>query len=319
MDARLSSLKYRASFIGPDQLPGVASGTEIRVNRLSPGDGPSHIRQAQSPDHWGLDLTRIHCRVQADGALHPDIMAVLLVFRGVDSTICGVPLRAGMIVTLPPGSAIEANINPGLVHAGAVMPVDQWRAMLSCATGMTEDPGAVRLAPAQTQALTAQLHETFDFLAGSSMQPQSGERLRNTFNAYAMALGEAFAAGEGRYEAIDRTAHRLHRQAHAARDYVCAHLGEPIPIPRLCTAIGVSRRQLEYAFRSTFDVSPREFIYLRRLNEIRRALIAARGDGRTVTDVALEHGIDHLGRFAVNYRVLFGESPSETVRPPHRP
>ena len=55
--------------------------------------------------------------------------------------------------------------------------------------------------------------------------------------------------------------------------------------------------------------------YLRRarLVRVRQALLAARGD-ETVTHVALAWGFTHLGRFALEYRSLFGESPSETLR-----
>lgn len=33
-----------------------------------------------------------------------------------------------------------------------------------------------------------------------------------------------------------------------------------------------------------------------------------------LAEVARRHGFSELGRFAVNYRSLFGESPSDTVR-----
>lgn len=44
--------------------------------------------------------------------------------------------------------------------------------------------------------------------------------------------------------------------------------------------------------------------------------IDARRAGRTlsVTDVALEHGFVHMGRFAAQYRQRFGCTPSRTLR-----
>jgi AraC-like DNA-binding protein len=34
----------------------------------------------------------------------------------------------------------------------------------------------------------------------------------------------------------------------------------------------------------------------------------------TITQVAMNWGFSHLGRFSINYRAHFGQSPSATVR-----
>jgi AraC-like DNA-binding protein len=314
MDKHSSLPTCRTAIVDPDQLASVASETELKINRLSRGSGPSFSRQTRSLEHWGLDLTELNSRIYADGVLRPGKIAVLFVFRGGDSRICGIPLREGLLVTLPPGAAIEANIYPGLAYAGAVMDADQWRTTQSYATGMNCEPGVVELRAELTLRLKALVSQAVSQFETAATQQLSEGAFVDTFNRYSACLAEAYALGQDRYEAIDRSVRRRLRQAHQARDFICAHIGESIPIPRLCAAIGVSRRQLEYAFLSAFDVSPREFIHLRRLNEIRRALIATRGSERTVTDVALEHGINHPGRFAATYRSLFGESPAETAR-----
>ncbi len=51
-----------------------------------------------------------------------------------------------------------------------------------------------------------------------------------------------------------------------------------------------------------------------RLNGARRSLIEARGRKCRVSDVAIDWGFTHWSRFAARYRLLFGESPSETLR-----
>jgi AraC-like DNA-binding protein len=61
-------------------------------------------------------------------------------------------------------------------------------------------------------------------------------------------------------------------------------------------------------------VTPHAFFLRRRLNAARNVLLREDPAGRRVTDVATELGFSELGRFAVRYREMFGESPSETLR-----
>jgi AraC family ethanolamine operon transcriptional activator len=60
-------------------------------------------------------------------------------------------------------------------------------------------------------------------------------------------------------------------------------------------------------------MGPKHYLLLRRMHLARRALREATTDA-TVTDVATRYGFWQLGRFAVDYQSLFGESPSATLR-----
>ena len=113
---------------------------------------------------------------------------------------------------------------------------------------------------------------------------------------------------------LDRSLRNRLDQAWKADEFIRAHLNENLSVMRLCRELRLSRRQLEYAFRTAFDAGPAEYVQLTRLNESRRRLMSARRTGQSVTDVAMDTGITHLGRFATSYRRLFAESPSETLR-----
>jgi AraC-like DNA-binding protein len=53
---------------------------------------------------------------------------------------------------------------------------------------------------------------------------------------------------------------------------------------------------------------------LRRVQVVRWALLDGDPAEGRVTDIATEFGFWELGRFSVNYRHLFGESPSATLK-----
>ena len=90
--------------------------------------------------------------------------------------------------------------------------------------------------------------------------------------------------------------------------------GEVVYLADLCAAAGVSERTLRTVFQETYRFSPVQYLKLRRLHQVRRALRRADSESNTVQAVARSQGIWHLGRFAVEYRELFGESPRETLR-----
>jgi transcriptional regulator GlxA family with amidase domain len=89
-------------------------------------------------------------------------------------------------------------------------------------------------------------------------------------------------------------------------------IGEDLRIPALCAAIGVAQRTLEQAFRDQLGISPRRDLTILRLHAARIALLAAEEDD--IATVAARCGLHHPGRFATEYRALFGESPSATAR-----
>jgi AraC-like DNA-binding protein len=89
---------------------------------------------------------------------------------------------------------------------------------------------------------------------------------------------------------------------------------QPLYIPDICNAIKVSDRTLRMCCQEHLGMSPKRYLLLRRMVFVRRALRAAGPDAATVTDVATRYGFWQLGRFAVDYRSLFGEAPSATLQ-----
>ncbi|HXI28239.1 MAG TPA: AraC family transcriptional regulator [Vicinamibacterales bacterium] len=92
------------------------------------------------------------------------------------------------------------------------------------------------------------------------------------------------------------------------------HLGESVSIARLSSVAGVSERSLRNAFYDVYTTGPKRYLRLWQLHQVRRVLRSAERAEQTVTDVATFHGFFELGRFAGEYKALFGEPPSETLQ-----
>jgi AraC-like DNA-binding protein len=120
------------------------------------------------------------------------------------------------------------------------------------------------------------------------------------------------AQGEARKESIPRG-----RRAIVARLFeatVDDNFNTPLLVPDLCRIIGVPGRTLRTVCQEQLGMSPQRFLALRRLHLTRRALLRSDYRTVTVTEIVTSHGVWELGRFAVAYKSLFGESPSATLR-----
>lgn len=103
------------------------------------------------------------------------------------------------------------------------------------------------------------------------------------------------------------------RIAQRAQTFIEENLHGAIRLEDICAVAGVGVRTLQRCFVSHFGISPTGYIKARRLNAARRDLVAADPSSLSVTKIALRNGFSHLGRFSVDYRAHFGESPSETL------
>ena len=82
----------------------------------------------------------------------------------------------------------------------------------------------------------------------------------------------------------------------------------------VCAELGVAGRTLRFVCAKYLGVSPQQYLHSRRMHLARRMLHEADQRTTKVTNVATQFGFWELGRFAVNYRLMFGESPAETLR-----
>lgn len=102
-----------------------------------------------------------------------------------------------------------------------------------------------------------------------------------------------------------------------ATDFIEAHIGDQmLSVGLVAATVGVSVRSLQDAFRRQLGQAPGSYIRDRRMTIAHRRLRASDPAVTTVTHIASDLGITHLGRFSVAYRHRFGVSPSETLARP---
>jgi AraC-like DNA-binding protein len=98
-----------------------------------------------------------------------------------------------------------------------------------------------------------------------------------------------------------------------AEEYICGSLDKPITRDQLAEVSSCSIRTLSRSFKKKYGIGPVAFIKQRRLDAAYLELLSAKPDATTVTQVAINYGFAHAGKFAIEYGKAFGESPSTSL------
>ncbi len=97
-------------------------------------------------------------------------------------------------------------------------------------------------------------------------------------------------------------------------EFIDANADRPITIEDLSAHAGVSTRSLFAGFKKYRNTTPMAHLRFVRMQRAHRDLRSPPNRNTTVTEIALNWGFAHLGRFTAEYRKMFGESPSETLK-----
>jgi AraC-like DNA-binding protein len=116
--------------------------------------------------------------------------------------------------------------------------------------------------------------------------------------------------------AVEPTAGSRRHDTIVARfeQFLEANPDRPLYLPEICAAIGVAERTLRASCEEHLGMGPIRYLTLRRMHLVRQALLRSDPSKATVTRIVTDHGFWELGRFSVAYRMLFGESPSQSLR-----
>ncbi|HEX5819694.1 MAG TPA: helix-turn-helix domain-containing protein [Gemmatimonadales bacterium] len=312
-DYRLMQLSHA----DPDVLVGVIDGSEMR-HRILPG-GAITVRLEQSrPGTGWLQRGRYGMSVLAQGALPQGVVTI----GGMLSSPADTMINGHFC---PPGS-LQVYAERCELHYRAA-PDTTWfaycierEALQHAALQLLGRPlplptaGAVnlRLAPVLCRRIACAVEAVF----AAARSPDAAEVTRADRNPLHFDLAAALMAGSsGGVSTRDRlhVAQRC-QLIRRAEEYLSEHLRESFDLAALSDAVGLSHRMLEYHFRRTYGVSPLAWHRSMRLDAVRQDLRRARRRGESVTLVAMRWGFHHFGRFAAEYRRLYGERPIDTLR-----
>lgn len=95
-------------------------------------------------------------------------------------------------------------------------------------------------------------------------------------------------------------------------DFIQSRPHENCKLAELCEAAEVSERSLLYAFKLELGMTPKAYLKIYRLHGVFRELRS--GNCGSITEAATRWGFWHMGQFGVDYKDMFGELPSETLR-----
>jgi AraC-like DNA-binding protein len=100
-------------------------------------------------------------------------------------------------------------------------------------------------------------------------------------------------------------------------DYIERHLKQDICSEDLARQAQMSLRSLYGLFERNAHTTPKNYIRQKKLERVNACLRDPGSQVRNVTELAMDYGFLHLGRFSENYRNQFGELPSDTLKRRH--
>ena len=218
--------------------------------------------------------------------------------------LCAFDARCGLDSVVPPTQLISVvvarDLVKGYIQSTEHLDLERW---LSNGPAMVSSPTLARHLAEKLQLVLAWSESdcTHASAVDSRMQ-QSVMELLGPHIATELAWPSSMQR-QGPYVDVVRR----------ARQYLLDRQDAPPGIGALCAALGVSRRWLQLSFNEVLQVNPIAYLRALRLGGARRMLSSGE-PGIQVKDAVEAFGFWHLSRFSRDYRALFGELPSQTLR-----
>jgi len=288
----------------------------IGATRIGPESAPNTVSVIED-DRFTFSSCRIGFPIATRTTLADNQVLVACVIEAEPgSRWCEIDLEPGSIVVYAPGAEHVAINRPGVGFAFVTLSKGQLGEEAERLGLNAELPRRGTVHQLGPHPVARSLQDRFSDLSGASTDQTSNPTGRELDEA--LRLTAEVLSADATHEPV-----RIGLQANRRLVVTdCIEYAESLArvpsIRELCVAVNVSERTLRRAFCAEFDLPPSQFFRKWALGEANRRLRSGGADAETVSSVAWDLGFSGLGRFASEYRSLFGELPSATLRS-HRP
>jgi AraC-like DNA-binding protein len=295
---------------GVDSYSAALPGIDLDVVRTGLGTGPNVASAAVANDTVLASVTT-QFPVLGRTTVADDRVIVALVTAAPPKTRwCGFDLTPGMVMSWGPGAEHTANSPAGVGYVILSVAIQRLEAAAVELELRLELPDGGHVAPLTPNQRTLDLASLLEPLH-NPMAFAPDRRLVHGEAVHAMA--SAFSDGEISERSVVPSRYQASRRIVSACINYSETIHRPPSISEMCAVSHASERRVRNAFLDAFAVPPTAYFRHRALSLVRSQLILAAADG-TVSDFALGAGFRNLGRFSAQYRNVFGEYPSATLR-----
>ncbi|NOR80536.1 MAG: helix-turn-helix domain-containing protein [Methyloprofundus sp.] len=285
-------------------------GWEVQYRQLSQGDFEYRALSKESSAGISLIREQLNLKVETLSGGHPNLRPFLIPAKGENIWCNGYSVNDNKFIMLAPEQPAHI-ITHGATDALSLFIKANILSEFSSKLTLLPDKSLM-----ESSALVQISHEKMHLLkqmADSILYPatdnlHTGEIALRFIEYIALLLNDNSPSLK-KTQGI-RTVEKL-RVLYRSREYIEAHLDQPIKMAELCHYSSISLSKLERVFHSELQMPPLAYIKVRRLNKIRSRLIGNTSLGKTISQLAMDHGFTHLGRFSAEYYALFGQLPRE--------
>ena len=201
------------------------------------------------------------------------------------------------------------------VHINIALPGSEWLNVAvrdaGAETGPDEDRSPV---PSTVSDRSARIGADLAGLFSQLPEAEKAGRLDQAVGLWALRLRSGAAQARAlEAGALPNARTCALRQVRLAEERMHASFRTPLAIGTLAATLGISSRALQLAYARHRGMSPHAHLTLIRAEAVRQRLTSP-AEGECISQIVLDCGFAHMGRFAALYRRLYGERPSQTLR-----